>query len=132
MEDFEYWDKPEEEYDSDNNVAISPVTDVEIIFEGEQTSEETDMNKELKEKITVPVMWYYEKSNIIYKREKQLNSGSRSTMEDVISKNGLTSSYDIANLEFDNGKLPNYTIIRKLDRGYYEIWKHSDFLFFPK
>ena len=132
MEDFEYWDKPEEEYDSDNNVAISPVTDVEIIFEDEQTSEETDMNKELKEKITVPVMWYYEKSNIIYKREKQLNSGSRSTMEDVISKNGLTSSYDIANLEFDNGKLPNYTIIRKLDRGYYEIWKHSDFLFFPK
>ena len=132
MEDFEYWDKPEEEYDSDNNVAISPVADTEIIFEDEQSVEETDANKELKEKITVPVMWYYEKSNIIYKREKQLNGGSRSTMEDVISKKGITSSYDIANLEFDNGKLPNYTIIRKLDRGYYEKWKHSDFLFFPK
>ena len=57
MEDFEYWDKPEEEYDSDNDVAISPVND--IIFEDEIEVEETISDKELTEKITPPIMIYH-------------------------------------------------------------------------
>tara|TARA_Y100001963_G_C6524806_1_gene328311 strand:+ start:181 stop:570 length:390 start_codon:yes stop_codon:yes gene_type:complete len=129
MEDFEYWDKPEEEYDSDNDVAISPVND--IIFEDEIEVEETISDKELTEKITPPIMWDYEKANIIAKRQEEIDKGKKSNMEDEIIRKNITSSYDIANLEFENGKI-NYILVRKLDRGFYEKWRHRDFVYFPR
>lgn len=129
MEDFEYWDKPEEEYDSDNDVAISPVND--IIFEDEIEVEETVSGKELIEKITPPIMWDYEKANIIAKRQEEIDKGKKSNMEDEIIRKNITSSYDIANLEFENGKI-NYILVRKLDRGFYEKWRHRDFVYFPR
>ena len=131
-DNYDDWDKNEEDYDSDNNIAVSPVVETDIIFEEEAEQDEIYQGRELKQKISIPIMYDYEKSNLIAKRQKNLDSGESSTMEEEILRRQITSSYDIANLEFDNGKLPKYTIIRKFDRGYYEKWSHYDFLFFPK
>lgn len=129
-DNYDYWDKDDEEFDSDNEVAVTPTIDSEIVFE--EDTDEKFADKEVKQKITPPIMFEYEKSNILYKREEQLNNNKPSTMEEYVLKHGITSSYDIALLEFDNGKLPKYHIIRKLDKGYYEKWTHNDFLYFPK
>jgi DNA-directed RNA polymerase subunit K/omega len=128
-DDYEYWDKPEEEYDSDNDVAVSPVND--IIFEDEIEVEEATPDKELTVKITPPIMWDYEKANIIAKRQEEIDKGKKSKIEEEIIRKNITSSYDIANLEFENGKI-NYVLVRKLDRGFYEKWRHRDFIYFPK
>jgi len=131
--DDEYWDKGDEEFDSDDEVAISPTNDneIEIVFQDEEQDEKFQ-DKEMKIKLSPPIMFEYEKSNVIYKRKKQLDKNKPSTMEDYISKHGITSSFDIANIEFDNGKLPDFYIIRKFDKGYYEKWHYRDFQFFPK
>ena len=126
--DDEYWDKDDEDYDSDNNVAVSPVTD--IIFEDEIEVDEVISGKELITKITPPIMWGYEKANIIAKRQEEINKGKKSNLEEEVIRKKITSSYDIANLEFDNGKI-HYVLIRKLDRGFYEKWRHIDFDYFP-
>lgn len=130
-EDYEYWDKDDADYDSDNEVAVSPTVDSEVVFEEEEHEEKFE-DKEMKEKISPPIMFEYEKSNILYKRKEQLDNNKPSTMEDYVLKNGITSSFDIAMLEFDNGKLPDFYIIRKFDKGYYEKWHYRDFIYFPK
>ena len=130
-EDYEYWDEGDEEFDSDNEVAISPTTDTEVIFE-EEDQDENFEDKEMKEKISPPIMFEYEKSNILYKRKEQLDKNKPSTMEEYVLKHNITSSFDIANLEFNNGKLPNFYIIRKFDKGYYEKWYYRDFVYLPK
>lgn len=129
-EDYDYWDKDDEEFDSDNEVAISPTTETEVIFEEEEDEKFED--KEMKTKISPPIMFEYEKSNIIAKRKEQLDKNKPSTMEEHVLKHKITSSFDIANLEFDNGKLPNFYIIRKFDKGYYEKWYYNDFVYLPK
>jgi hypothetical protein len=131
-DNYDDWDKTEEYYDSDDNIAVSPVVETDIIFDEYPDQCEIYQGRELKQKTSIPIMYDYEKSNLIAERQKTLDSGESSTMEEEIFHKHITSSYDIANLEFDNGKLPKYTIIRKFDRGYYEKWTHSDFLFFPK
>lgn len=85
-----------------------------------------------KEWITQPTMISFEKAELIKKRVKLLDKGYLSTVEDEIEKRGLTSSIEIALLEFDLGKLPPYTIKRIHGDGSYELWTHSDFKFFPK
>lgn len=130
MDDHGYWDKGDEEYDSDNDVAISPVVeDAEVFLEDDSVEEVS--GKLLKNKVSPPIMWEYEKTNIITKRKDELDKGKPSKMEDEVLKNNITSSYDIAILEFENGKI-DYLLKRKHDRGYYELWKHNDFLYFPK
>ena len=131
-DNYEYWDKDDEDYDSDNAVTVSPVAETDIIFDEEPNQDVNYQGRELKEKISIPIMYDYEKSNLLTKRQKNIDAGESSTMEDEVLKQNITSSFKIAMLEFDNGKLPKYTIIRKFDRGYYEKWSHSDFLFFPK
>lgn len=130
-EDYEYWDGDDEEFDSDNEVAISPTIDTEVIFEEEEQDEKFE-DKEMKDKISPPIMYEYEKSNIIYKRKEQLDKNKQSTMDEYVLKNNITSSFDIAMLEFNNGKLPNFYIIRKFDKGYYEKWYYRDFVYLPK
>jgi len=132
-DDYEYWDKEDEEFDSDNEVAITPVNDnSDIIFEGIEDQDEKFEDKEMKEKISPPIMYDYEKANILSKRKSQLDSNKPSMMEDYVLKHKITSSFEIANLEFDNGKLPKFYIIRKFDKGYYEKWCFNDFVYLPK
>jgi len=132
-DDYEYWDKEDEEFDSDNEVAITPVNDnSDIIFEGIEDQDEKFEDKEMKEKISPPIMYDYEKANILSKRKFQLDSNKPSMMEDYVLKHKITSSFEIANLEFDNGKLPKFYIIRKFDKGYYEKWRFNDFVYLPK
>lgn len=132
-DDYEYWDKEDEEFDSDNEVAITPVNDnSDIIFEGIEDQDEKFEDKEMKEKISPPIMYDYEKANILSKRKSQLDSNKPSMMEDYVLKHKITSSFEIANLEFDNGKLPKFYIIRKFDKGYYEKWRFNDFVYLPK
>jgi len=61
--------------------------------------------KEIEEKKTVPIMCEYEKTNIITKRKQQIDNGSTSTLSPAALQK-LTSSYDIALLEFENGTIP--------------------------
>ena len=129
-DDYDYWDKDDEEFDSDNEVAISPTTETEVIFEDEEDEKFED--KEMKVKLSPPIMFEYEKSNILAKRKDELDKNKPSTMEEYILKHKITSSFEIANIEFDNGKLPNFYIVRKFDKGYYEKWYYNDFVYFPK
>ena len=130
MEDDGYWDKSDEVYDLDNDVAVSPVADDTEIFLEDDSIEEVQ-GKLLKDRISPPIMWDYEKANIITKRKLALDSGKPSKMEKEVLEQNITSSYDIAMLEFDNGRL-DYVLKRNHDRGYYELWRHNDFLYFPK
>ena len=59
-DDYEYWDKDDEEFDSDNEVAVSPVNDGDVIFD-EDEQEEKFEDKEMKTKISPPIMFEYEK-----------------------------------------------------------------------
>ena len=134
MDDYpDDWDQGDEEYDSDDNVAITPTgVETDVIFEDDIEQEPDIQSRELKTKISQPIMYDYEMSNILEKRQSAIDKGSLSTMEKEIARQKITSSYEIALLEFKNGKLPKYNLIRKFDRGYYEVWNHSDFLYFPK
>ena len=81
---------------------------------------------------TPPIMISFEKAELIKKRVKLLDKGYLSTIEDEIEKRGITSSIEIALLEFEMGKLPPYTVKKIYGDGSYESWTHSDFKFFPK
>ena len=85
-----------------------------------------------KEKKTPPIMWWNEKSKIISKRIKQLDSGKKTTIPEIVSEKKLFKSYDIAMKEFETGKLPAYYLKRRLRNGVYELWKHNDFKFYPQ
>jgi DNA-directed RNA polymerase subunit K/omega len=84
-----------------------------------------------EKKITPPIMYTFEKSKIIEKRVDQLNEGYRSTIEDIIKKENITRSDEIALREFELGKLPRYEVKRVLGDGSFELWEHTDFEFFP-
>ena len=87
---------------------------------------------ENKDKKTFPRMTIFEKSKIIFKRVVQLEEGYTSTMHDYVIENNISSSFDIAILEFENNKLPEYKIKREFPDGSYELWSHSDFEFYPE
>jgi DNA-directed RNA polymerase subunit K/omega len=91
-------------------------------------------NEELysKERKTPPLMWWNEKCIIISKRIKQLNNGMKTTIPEIVEREKIIKSYDIAIREFDLGKLPKYYLKRRLPNGTYELWSHEDFEFFPK
>jgi DNA-directed RNA polymerase subunit K/omega len=80
-----------------------------------------------QEKETVPYMTIFEKSKIIEGRVKQIDDGYKSTIEDIVEKEGLTRSVEIALREFELGKLPGYELKKTWGDGSYEIWKHEDF-----
>lgn len=87
---------------------------------------------EVKNKMTSPVMSTYEKSSVIIKRIKGLDSNKPSNIPlSELKSLGLSSSYDIAIYEFENNKLPYYEIIRTYPNGNYEVWKHDDFKYYP-
>lgn len=82
-------------------------------------------------KITLPKMTIYEKTIVIAKRIKQLDEGAESTIENIITKEDLYNSRDIAIREYELNKLPYYEIFRNLPNGDYEKWVHNDFKYFP-
>lgn len=102
--------------------------DILDVLEIDEQSKETFS----KEKRTPPIMWWNEKSKIITKRIKQLDGGKKTTIPGIVSEKGLFKSYDIAMEEFEQGKLPQYYIKRKLPNGTYELWSHEDFKFYPE
>ena len=131
------WDLSDQEYDSDNDIDFDESETEEI----EDTAEKESKNIEIKEKKSVPVMTKYEKSNVISARMEQINSSKTfnhngkkvlSIIQDEMISRGITSSFEIAKIEFDRGLLPPYKIIRKLYNGNYEVWRHEDFKYFPK
>ena len=109
---------------------------VEVEIEDSDDEEETPLkvssSKYVKEKKTPPIMTSFEKTSYIAKRVIQLNNGFKSMIDDVIEKEGISKSYDIALREFELGRVPKYYIKRNLPNGYYELWSHEDFEFFPK
>ena len=82
-----------------------------------------------EEKITLPIMTIYEKTSVIKERSKQIENGYKTTIPDEVKEKRLTSSIDIAMMEFDLGKMPDFTISRKRGDGLTEIWTKNDFLF---
>lgn len=85
-----------------------------------------------EDKITSPIMTVYEKVGVISRRVEMLDNGYKSTIEEVIKKEGIHKSYDIAMREFELNSLPPYYVKRVLPNNTYEIWEHKDFVYFPK
>lgn len=83
-------------------------------------------------KITPPIMYSFEKTEVIKRRAKQIEKQYKSTIEDVLGIENITKSSDIAAREFKENKLPPYTIKRIYGNSNYEVWRHSDFRLFPK
>ena len=128
----EDWDQSDAEYDSEDDIALEfKEPDNDVIFDNDEEELEED-SRQRKNRISLPIMYEYEMSNVLEKRQQSIDKGSVSKMETEISRLGITSSYEIALLEFKSGKLPNYKLIRNFDKGIYEVWRHSDFLYFPK
>jgi len=104
-----------------------------IDYEESEIKELEIKSKERKKKITVPKMTIYEKSSIIANRTHQIENGYISTLDsEFLKEKNIHCSYEIALEEFNQGKLPPYDLKREFPDGTYEIWKHSDFKFFPK
>jgi DNA-directed RNA polymerase subunit K/omega len=102
--------------------------EIEIEDEDDITFEK---NKKTDKNITFPVMTKYEKSNIISNRIKLLDRGYKTTIPEIVKKEKLTKSFEIAMKEFEMNKFPTYIIIRDLPNGKYEEWRHEDFKYFP-
>jgi DNA-directed RNA polymerase subunit K/omega len=73
-----------------------------------------------------PIMWEYEKANIITQRKMAIDTGSPTLLDNV---GDLVLSYDIALKEFNEGKI-EYRLFRYIGKNF-EVWKHEDFLYFP-
>lgn len=85
-----------------------------------------------EKKITSPIMTIYEKVSVISERVKYLDNGYKTTLPKEVQEMDLSKSYDIAMLEFETNSLPPYYLKRVMPNNTYEVWKHEDFLFFPK
>ena len=104
--------------DEGNEIPLQPIPNREELVYSE-------------EKNTLPIMTMYEFVDVIIKRIEQLNLGFKSTIEDVIEKEKIVKSYDIAMREFNLGKIPPYSVKRVLPNGTYELWRHEDFSIYP-
>lgn len=111
MSDDEYSD----EYNTDDDY------DFDVIDEEKASS----VGKEIS-KSSPPIMWDYEKANIITQRKNALDTGSPTLLDDV---GNMVLSYDIALKEFEEGKI-KYQLRRYIGKNY-EVWRHEDFLYFP-
>ena len=112
MSDDEYSD----EYNTDDDY------DFDEVDEDLKTS---SVGKEIS-KSSPPIMWDYEKANIITQRKNALDTGSPTLLDDI---GDLVLSYDIALREFEEGRL-QYELRRYIGKNY-EIWRHEDFIYFP-
>ena len=128
MEEELFMDDEVEDFFAEEDIVEIEVEDSD---EEEETPSGVTTSKYLKEKKTPPITTSFEKNCYIAKRVIQLNNGFRSTIEDVIEQEGLHKSYDIALREFQLNRAPKYYIKRNLPNGYYELWSHDDFEFFP-
>ena len=107
---------------------------IEFDVQNELPLQQTNTKKELvfsEIKRTLPVMTLAEKVNVISARIRQLNLGYKSSIEDILEKENIIRSYDIAMKEFELGKIPTYYIKRVLPNGTYELWSHNDFSLYP-
>lgn len=100
----------------------------EIILDDDK---EVKVEREREIKTTLPVMSIYEKINIISKRIQQIDNGYKTTMPEEVRRLNLSKSMDIAELEFNNKKLPPLFIIRNFPDGSYEKWSIEEFEIIP-
>ena len=103
----------------------------ELLEEDFELDEVPKIGKQVKIKITPPMMTTFEKVKIISERVKQLDKGYKSTIENIIKREKIFKSHNIALREFELGKLPKYYIKREYPNKDYELWAHEDFLYFP-
>ena len=120
-------DEGDDFFPDDDQVEV----EIEDTDDEDETTSITVTSKYIKEKKTPPIMTSFEKTCYIAKRVIQLNNGFKSTIEDIIEKEGLHRSHDIAVREFQLNRTPKYYIKRNLPNGFYELWSHEDFEFFP-
>jgi len=110
--------------------------DEEIVLNS--TEEQKDSgDSEIFEKISLPVMTNYEKSNLLAYRVKQLDNNYKSTLpknelDSLKNKHGKLLSFFIAEREYQMRLLPNYKIKRFLPNGKYEIWRLEEFEIIPE
>lgn len=83
------------------------------------------------EKKTAPVLFIYEKINFIEQRVEQLNNNYKTTIPEEVKRQKLTSSIDIAELEYQMMALPKLYIYRDFPNGTYEKWAFNDFEVYP-
>ena len=102
----------------------------EIVEETDILNLEDDSMLKSSVKISLPVLTKYEKSVIISQRIKQLENNFKTTIPEVVKKEGLIKSYQIAIKEYELRKLPPFIIKRRLGNGKYEEWKLEDFVHF--
>ena len=102
----------------------------EIVEETDILNLEDDSMLKSSVKISLPVLTKYEKSVIISQRIKQLENNFKTTIPEVVKKEGLIKSYQIALKEYELRKLPPFIIKRRLGNGKYEEWKLEDFVHF--
>lgn len=119
------------EDDSGFNLDIDDDEEIEMEDDDDLYNININKSKKIDKNITLPVMTKYEKADLITKRIKLLDRGYKTTIPDIVIKEKLTKSFDIAMKEFELSKFPNYIIIRELYNGKYEEWKHKDFKYFP-
>lgn len=113
--------------DTDESGEEEEINSDEDTEDEEDEEDYTIKGRKLKNRITMPVLSPYEKSVIIMRRAKQIDSGDKSTL----SKEELPpsrSSVDIAMEEFKLNKLPPFKIIRRLGGGY-EEWSLEEMKF---
>ena len=75
---------------------------------------------------TYPFLSNYEKTKLLSLRTSQIEKGANPY---VAVPEGVTSSYDIAQLELKEKKLP-YILKRPLPNGTYEYWRLADLIIF--
>ena len=111
----------DDEYSDDNYNS-----EEEIDFDDVEDGRSEITGKEIIPKVSPPIMWDYEKANIITKRTEAIDTGSPTLLDDI---GDLVLSYDIAMEEFRQGKI-KYQLLRYIGKNF-EIWTHEDFLYFP-
>ena len=107
--------------------------DIDEEEEDDEEDEDAEIiidKKELRNRKMLPVLYRYEKAMIIAERAEMIDAQDDTTMPEEVEKLGLTSSIDIAKLEFENKKLPDLTIYRYIRNGKYEKWKLSEMNYF--
>lgn len=103
----------------------------------EEISQEERKPRERAFKTTLPVMSIYEKAKIIMERKNQLDGlykkygMFKTTIPEIVKEKNITSTYEIAMLEFDLKKLPPCYIMRRFPDNSYEKWSLGEIKYFP-
>jgi len=117
----------------DDSLSLSADLTIEDVSLLEEDSIELEKQESKFKEIhsNYPIMTLEEMINLLKARIDLLNRGYKTTIEDIVKKENLSKSEDIAKREFELGKMPPFSIKRNFPNGEYEIWKYKDFKYFP-